>query len=231
MSVKKAEAARIQGDLAGDCVDCHQCINVCPTGVDIRNGPSLGCIQCGLCIDACDSIMTKIGRPTRLIAYDTEMNIKRRLDELAPIYRIVRERTALYVTIIGIVGAIMLYTLATRATEDINTIHDRNPIFVRLTDGSIRNAYTVHILNKRHETRVFEMTVDGVPEAHVTVIGDTLTSGKPLVEVGPDRTRELRVLVTTHAKLPAAASMPLTFTIVDTKDGRGAKAVDNFVGP
>ena len=77
-SVKKSAALRGQGEPAGDCIDCLQCVYVCPTGVDIRNGPNLGCIQCGLCIDACDAVMAKIGRPARLIAYDTDVNIKRR---------------------------------------------------------------------------------------------------------------------------------------------------------
>ena len=67
-----------QGQPAGDCIDCLQCVAVCPTGIDIRDGPQMECIQCGLCIDACDTVMAKIGRPTGLIAYDTDVNIKRR---------------------------------------------------------------------------------------------------------------------------------------------------------
>ncbi len=114
-SVKKNAALREQGKPAGDCIDCFQCVYVCPTGVDIRNGPNLGCIQCGLCIDACDAVMAKIGRPARLIAYDTDLNIKRRQAGRARrSYKIVRLRTVLYAAIIAVVGAIMLYTLATR---------------------------------------------------------------------------------------------------------------------
>ena len=67
LSLKDANRARAAGQPAGDCVDCNQCVNACPTGVDIRKGAQLGCIQCGLCIDACDTVMTKINRPTRLI--------------------------------------------------------------------------------------------------------------------------------------------------------------------
>ena len=77
-SIKKNAALREQGLPAGDCIDCLQCVYVCPTGVDIRDGANLGCIQCGLCIDACDAVMAKIDRPLRLIAYDTDLNIKRR---------------------------------------------------------------------------------------------------------------------------------------------------------
>jgi polyferredoxin len=88
-------------------------VHVCPTGVDIRGGPNLGCIQCGLCIDACDAVMLKIGRPARLIAYDTDINVKRRQQSEKPIYRIVRARTVLYAVIIAVVGIVMAYTLAT----------------------------------------------------------------------------------------------------------------------
>ena len=116
-SVKKSAALREQGFATGDCIDCHQCVYVCPTGVDIRNGPDLGCIQCGLCIDACDTVMAKIGRPPRLIAYDTDLNINRRQAGEKARVRVVRPRTVLYAAIIAMVGALMLYTLATRHTE------------------------------------------------------------------------------------------------------------------
>jgi polyferredoxin len=124
----------------------------------------------------------------------------------------------------------MLYTLAMRRSESISVIHDRNPIFVRLADGSIRNAFTVHVANKALETRLFELTVEGVPDLDVILVGDTAASGNPLIVVSPDQTREIRALLTTHAA-PPAASVPLTFTITDAKDGSKATAVDNFRGP
>jgi cytochrome c oxidase accessory protein FixG len=230
-SIKKSAALRDKGIPVGDCIDCLQCVAVCPTGVDIRGGANLGCIQCGLCIDACDSVMAKIGRPAGLIAYDTEMNIQRRVEGQTPLYKVVRWRTALYVAVIGIVAGIMLYTLATRRAEGLNVLHDRNPVFVRMSDGSVRNAYTMHILNKSHETRLFEMVVQGVPGAQVVLVGDTITSGNPLIVVGPDQTRELRVLVTTHEKLPAGARLPITFVVSDAKDGKAVSTTDHFIGP
>ena len=114
-SLKKAAELRAQGERVGDCIDCYQCVAVCPTGIDIRNGPQLECIQCGLCIDACDSVMTKIGRPTRLIGYDNDINIQRREAGKPPIYRMVRPRTIVYSSVIAVVGAIMLYALLTRS--------------------------------------------------------------------------------------------------------------------
>jgi cytochrome c oxidase accessory protein FixG len=228
--LKKAAVLRDQGQPAGDCIDCLQCVHVCPTGVDIRGGSNLGCIQCGLCIDACDAVMAKTGRPVRLIAYDTDVNIHRRQENKPAVYKLVRPRTAFYAAIIALVGGLMLYTLATRRSESVSVIHDRNPIFVRLADGAIRNAFTVRVLNKALETRVFELTVEGLPGLDVTLVGDTVASDNPLIVVGPDQTRELRALITTHTALHAE-SMSLTFTITDAKDGSKASALDHFRGP
>ena len=231
-SLKKAAVLHEHGQAAGDCIDCLQCVHVCPTGVDIRGGPNLGCIQCGLCIDACDAVMEKIGRPTRLIAYDTDINIKRRQQEQAPFYRIVRTRTVLYAVIIVVVGAVMAYALATRTNDAVSVIHDRNPLFVRLADGSLRNAFTVRILNKSLDSVNFVLKVTGLSDANVEVIGSSTYSGpNPRVEVGPDQSRELRVLVTAHEQIAPGASIPITFSIVPEAGGSGASAHDHFLGP
>jgi cytochrome c oxidase accessory protein FixG len=231
-SVKKSAALRREGKPAGDCIDCYQCVYVCPTGIDIRNGSNLGCIQCGLCIDACDAVMVKIGRPPRLIAYDTDLNVKRRQDGLPTAFRFVRLRTVLYAAVIAVVGAVMLYALATRSQEAISVIHDRNPLYVRLTDGELRNAFTIRILNKALTSRSFVLTVEGLNDIDLKVIGERATTGRSVtVTVGPDRTHELRALVSTYEALPPAASIPLTFRITDPKTGRQASAVDHFRGP
>ncbi|WP_038971633.1 cytochrome c oxidase accessory protein CcoG [Bradyrhizobium genomosp. III] len=229
MSVKKAEAARAHGDFAGDCVDCHQCINVCPTGVDIRHGIQLGCIQCGLCIDACDNVMREIGRPKGLIGYDTDINMQRRRDGKPPIYRIVRARTLIYTAAIAIVGTIMVYTLATRATIDVNVLHERNPLFVQLSDGGVRNDYTVRILNKGAQ-RSFAIEVSGLPGANIRVAGvEVAPDGKPVVEVGQDQTREVRLSVQVGpADLPKS-SRDLEVAITDTASGGRASARDHFL--
>ncbi len=231
-SVKRNAALLAQGKAAGDCIDCYQCVYVCPTGVDIRNGPDLGCIQCGLCIDACDTVMAKIGRPPRLIAYDTDMNIKLRQSGQPPVVKIVRGRTILYAAIIALAGGIMLYSLATRKSEALSVIHDRNPMYVRLSDGELRNGFTIRILNKSLETRGFALTVDGLTDLDLKVVGDTVTTGRTvIIAVGPDQTYELRALVSSYTPLPPNASVPLTFRITDVKTGRHATVVDHFRGP
>ncbi len=231
-SVKKAAALHEQGLPAGDCIDCLQCVHVCPTGVDIRGGPNLGCIQCGLCIDACDAVMQKIARPTRLIAYDTDINIKRRQHGEQAVYRIVRGRTVLYALIIVIVAAVMIFALATRHSDGVSALHDRNPLFVRLSDGSLRNAYTLRILNKSLEQKTYVLSVAGLPDADIDVIGSSSFAGaNPLIEVGPDQSREVRVLVTDRDPLAKGGSIPIVFSIVPRAGGYAASASDHFFGP
>jgi cytochrome c oxidase accessory protein FixG len=231
-SVKKAAELRALGEQVGDCVDCYQCVAVCPTGIDIRNGPQLECIQCGLCIDACDNVMKKIGRETRLIGYDNDINIHRRETGKPPIYRVVRPRTIVYCLIIAVVGAIMLYALLTRSLLDVNVLHDRNPISVRLSDGSIRNAYTVRLLNKRGFDRVIAIDVEGPKNAMIHIVGvDSVTPDRPMIVIGRDQTAELRVLVTAPAEDNPEKSIPVKFHVTDIGLGEAASAIDNFVAP
>lgn len=141
----------------GDCIDCKQCIAVCPTGIDIRKGLQLECIGCSLCIDACDEIMVKIGRPKGLIAYDTGINIKRRQNGEKSAYHLIRARTIAYALIIVAVGSFMLYGLMNRSILDMNVLRDRAPNYVTMEDLSIRNGYTVKILNKQAKELDFKI--------------------------------------------------------------------------
>jgi len=198
-------------------------------GVDIRDGPNLGCIQCGLCIDACDTIMTKLHRPTRLIAYDTDVNIRSRLEGQPATSRFVRPRTLLYSVLIVAVGALMLWTLATRAPTSINVIHDRNPEYVLLTTGGVRNAYTLRILNKHNDARRFAVSIEGLTGASLEVVGAARENGENIVDVGPDQTREVRAIISTSERV--SGSEPIVFAIRDLADDSIARAADNFRGP
>ncbi len=229
-SMKKAALLRQASEKSGDCIDCLQCVAVCPTGVDIRDGANLGCIQCGLCIDACDAVMKKIGRAPRLIAYDTDINIKRRQAGLAPIYRLIRPRTVLYAALIALIGAVMLYALLGRDYFGIAVIHDRNPLYVRTASGAIRNAYAVRLTNKKSETERFRLAVSGVPGASMEIFGgERDSSGADVIEVGPDKTQEVRVLVSTAIAQPSG-SIPVSF-VARTEDGVAEVAADHFWSP
>ena len=232
MSYKKSVALRAKGEPAGDCIACSQCVAVCPTGVDIRDGSQLACIQCGLCIDACTNVMQKLSRPVGLISYDNDLNVLRRMEGKPEAFNIVRPRTILYVMLIAVVSLLIVGTLATRRDVGVNVIHDRNPIFVRLANGAIRNGYTVRVLNKELERRQYQLAVEGLEGAEPDVVGATLdAAGKPRFEVGPDQTLELRLLVTTHQPLPAHASIPIVVRVTDVASGESAEAHDHFRGP
>ncbi|HEY8580537.1 MAG TPA: FixG Ig-like domain-containing protein, partial [Beijerinckiaceae bacterium] len=187
---------------------------------------------CGLCIDACDAVMTKIGRPAGLIAYDTDLNVQRRLRGEAPLKtRIVRPRTILYAAIIAVVGGVMLFALATRSPLGVSALHDRNPVYVTLSDGALRNAYTVRLLNKELHPRLFHVYVTGI-NAQVDIVAvEKDAQGRAVVEVGPDQTREVRVLVT----VPSAEGLPprqdIRIVAADLVSGRVASAADHFIAP
>lgn len=230
-SMKKSATLRDQGLPAGDCIDCAQCVAVCPTGIDIRDGLQVDCIQCGLCIDACDNVMERVGRPTRLIAYDTDLNIQRRQRGEAPRFSIIRARTVLYAAIIAVVGGIMLFALMTRVDSGISVIHDRNPIFVRLSDGGVRNGYTVRILNKSLAERTFGISIEGLEGVDIQIIsGDATAAEAHQVAVGPDRTVELRILLTVRGR-SLEPSEPIEFVLTDILTGAAERAGDNFRSP
>jgi cytochrome c oxidase accessory protein FixG len=229
-SIKKAADLRAKGAQAGDCIDCYQCVAVCPTGIDIRDGAQLGCIMCGLCIDACDAVMKKVGRPTGLIAYETDINIRRRLDGKKPIYRFVRARTLIYTGIIALVALLMLYTFTTRSALALNVLHDRNPLFVMLSDGSVRNAYTLHFLNKLNELRTVALEIEGLSHPIVHVVGsDAITVGPPLIALPPDQTREVRVLITVPPGTTIEKSGPIVFKVQDVVTGETTTTPDHFI--
>jgi cytochrome c oxidase accessory protein FixG len=233
MSVKHAARAKAAGEPAGDCIDCGQCVAVCPTGVDIRHGSQLGCIQCGLCIDACDTVMRKIGRPERLIGYDTDKAIRARAAcETAPKFQPFRPRTLIYLALIALVGGAMLYQLATRSLLEVSSIHERTPLFVMLRDGSIRNAYTIRISNKRPEPRLVALASEGLPGATLDVSETAPTvDWRTVVELPPDATREFRVFLTAPRSLVSEKSQVIWIKASDLYGGETARARDNFFAP
>jgi len=231
-STKKALDLRSHGERAGDCVDCNQCVVVCPTGIDIRDGAQLGCIQCGLCIDACDTVMRKIGREALLIGYDNDINIKRRIAGLTEVFKPIRARTLVYASLIAVVCGVMLYALLTRTLLDLNVLHDRNPVAVKLSDGSIRNGYTLRFLNKRGFDRVVAVDIDGPTGAQIHVIGaDAVIPDRPMIVLGRDQTTEMRVLVTAPFDETAEKTVPVKFRVTDVGLGEVATASDHFVTP
>ncbi|MCO5130098.1 MAG: cytochrome c oxidase accessory protein CcoG [Xanthobacteraceae bacterium] len=236
---KKAAAA---GQAVGDCVDCNACVAVCPMGIDIRDGQQLECITCALCIDACDAVMDKIGKDRGLIAYATLAEYQSNMalatmDGTAPIdprrvhdasgklsdkistfhlRKLLRPRTLIYLGAWSLVGLVLIYALLTRERLQVNVLADRNPQFVVLSDGSIRNGYTVKLLNMIPEPRTIIVTLQGLPGAEMSVVGmDHVADRSFAVEVEPDRLKTIKVYVRQPRENIAGPSQHFTFEVKD----------------
>lgn len=213
----------------GHCVDCRMCVTTCPTGVDIRFGNQLACIGCGLCIDACDTIMDKHGLPRGLISYDSTTRLEAREAGKAPKkVPLVRLRTVAYGGMMAVVGAVMLVTLLNRSDVEVNVIHERAPLFVEMSDGSVRNGYVYKILNKAAVERTFVLGTNGLDGAVLDVVGGL--SGE-LVEllVPRDDIGMFRVYVSAPATGKAAHTV--TFTLEGVEDGIRIESQTLFAGP
>jgi cytochrome c oxidase accessory protein FixG len=204
----------------GHCIDCNQCVAACPMGIDIRDGEQLECINCALCIDACDAVMKRVGLPTGLIAYDTPQNIERRTKCERPHFTFVRPRVILYAAALVSVAAVMLFGLSTRATIDLNVLRDRNPNFVQLSDGSVRNAYTVKVMNRGAKVRDFRLAIEGPQGFSVKIIGLEDVKLPVKIAVDADRLRTLRVLLTVPGEKLSAKSLPVVFTVSEDGETR-----------
>jgi cytochrome c oxidase accessory protein FixG len=151
---------RVEG--TGDCIDCMACVNVCPAGIDIRDGQQMECITCALCIDACDDIMAKIGKPRGLIDYLALSDEPAERAGVAPkpVWKhILRPRTILYTAMWSAIGVGLLYALFIRSDIDLTVSPVRNPTYIVQSDGSIRNVYDVRLRNKSGENRKFHMSL------------------------------------------------------------------------
>jgi len=236
-SIKKAKKLAAQGVSSGDCVDCNQCVWVCPTGTDIRLGMQLSCINCGLCIDACNNIMTKLGRSRGLIAFDTDLNIERRIKGEKNKFRPVRPRTLIYFFGLLLAAGLMAYGLTHRSVTGINVLHDRNPVFVEEGDGSIMNGFTIRMLNMESKERRFSLKVTGIDGLKIRKVSEGMyafkrgADGKFIVNVTSDTTRELRVLVELPPRADKPRSETITFTAKDLETGETLARSDFFKGP
>ncbi|QQN74656.1 cytochrome c oxidase accessory protein CcoG [Croceicoccus sp. YJ47] len=230
-SVKKAEKAPAH---FGDCIDCRQCVAVCPTGIDIREGPQIGCITCALCIDACDRVMADVGRPRGLIDYATLEDCEaeaRGEAPRAPWRTILRPRTIAYGLIWGAVGLSLLFALGVRSHVGLTVSPDRNPPFMVMSDGSLRNSYTLKLRNMESRPRGFRITVDGLPGAVLwsDTVGRADAAGAQTVIVPADQTRTVRAYV---AVPPGTAAQDFAFRLTSLDpQHETARARTHFSAP
>jgi len=216
---RKHSEAIAEGTPQGDCIDCMACVNVCPVGIDIRDGQQMECITCGLCIDACDDVMAKIGKPRGLVDYlalDDE-EAERLGQPVKKVWQhILRPRTIVYTTLWSGVGVAMLVALFIRTDIDMTVAPVRNPTFITLSDGTIRNIYEVRLRNKHGETRPFRMSLSSDDVMRIEIQGQP--RGDRIINVPADSTYLARIFVSARPEDAAASAdrTPLRLWVEDT---------------
>lgn len=176
----------------GDCVACDQCVVVCPTGIDIRNGLQYECIGCAACIDVCDQVMDKVGLPRGLIRYSTENAMQHKLDHKSVLSHIIRPRILVYTAILILITLVAGYFLAHRIPLKVDVIRDRSVLTREADDGSIENVFMLQIMNTSEEAQRYKITVDGLNGARIAGASEVdaeaagLTSFNVVVAAAPD---------------------------------------------
>ena len=206
-------------DKLGDCIDCNMCVAVCPMGIDIRDGSQLECITCALCIDACNNVMARTGGQPNLISYSSlnayEAHAEGR-ETPSPLRVALRPRTLIYAGLWAAVGIAMLVVLSLRDTLDVSVLHDRNPQYVVLSDGGVRNGYQIKLLNMDLEPKRVLLAISGLPDALMTVAGDDLWPSQTrefLLEA--DKVRSLHVFVTAPRESVEPGATPFRISVLD----------------
>jgi cytochrome c oxidase accessory protein FixG len=192
---KKADY-RTQG--LGDCVDCTMCVQVCPTGIDIRNGLQYECIGCAACIDACDQVMGKMGYPQGLIRYTTENALARGWHLPEIVRRIFRPRIFIYTGILLVVIGAVSFSLASRVPLKVDVLRDRGTMVREVEGGALENVYRLQIMNTQEQPRRYRIAVSGLPTARI--------AGETEIELPAATTRQMPVRVQIDAGAVPAGS-------------------------
>lgn len=193
---RKATVEERQNKGLGDCVDCNLCVQVCPTGIDIRNGLQYECINCGACVDACNGVMDKMGYARNLISYTSEHRLQGKTTH------IMRPKLVGYSIVLLVMVGLLVAELFTRVPLEVDIIRDRNALYRETLDGLIENVYTLKILNKSQQEREYRITVSGLEdyqftgEQTVTVKGSEVFTLPISIAVDPyqleDRVTDIR---------------------------------------
>jgi cytochrome c oxidase accessory protein FixG len=214
---KKSEDIKQTG--LGDCIDCTICVQVCPTGIDIRDGLQYQCIGCSACIDACDDVMDKMGYERGLVRYTTENTLMGKPTKL------LRPRVIVYAIILVAIAAGSFYSILARTPLAMDVIRDRNSLYRETNEGLIENVYIVKILNMDKEAHSYQLSAEGIDELIFKMDAKSL-----LVQSG--EVLELPVRIQVDAYNLKKRSNELTFTLTASDDS-GLSVVEEarFLGP
>jgi cytochrome c oxidase accessory protein FixG len=190
----------------GDCVDCGICVQVCPTGIDIRKGLQYECIGCAACIDGCDQVMDKVGYPRGLIRYSTENALKRHDDNAAIVRRAFRPRVLIYAGILAVIVVAAAAMLWQREPVKVDVIRDRVAMAADTGDGTVQNVYRLQIMNTDETRRSFRITASGLP-------GLELATRENPVELSGAASQMVPVRIKARPDPQTHGSVPIEFRI------------------
>ena len=199
---KKGEDYKAAGK--GDCIDCGVCVQVCPTGIDIRNGLQYECIGCAACIDACDGVMDKMEYPRGLIRYSTENVMNKKVERTGIIGHVIRPRILIYTGILTIITVTAGWFLFHRIPLKVDVIRDRATLARETDDGLIENVYTLRVMNTDEKEHHYSVKIDGLDTASVStkeVVVPSATTTEVTAEVH-GRARTTRHSPRPHEFLP-----------------------------
>jgi len=202
----------------GDCIDCRICVQVCPTGIDIRYGLQYQCIGCCACIDACDDVMDKMQYPRGLIRYTTQNAVAGKRS------RVLRPRVLIYATVMLVFIGLFAYTVLQRIPLELDVIRDRNQLY-RETQGLIENVYTLKIINMDAADHYYALSVSGIQNV-------TLETRNDRIFVASGAVYDLPVQVRADAADLAARSSDIFFSLTAVEDGKlSITEKARFLGP
>jgi cytochrome c oxidase accessory protein FixG len=159
----RGPAAKAAAKGAGDCIDCSMCVQVCPTGIDIRQGLQYECIGCAACVDACNSVMDKVGKPPGLIRYSTANAIAEGWNMARVRRQVMRPRVLVYCALLALIAGAFGGALALRTPLKLDVIRDRGAMGREVEDGLIENVYRLQVMNTAETAHTFRITVSGLP--------------------------------------------------------------------
>lgn len=214
---KKAEASSLN---LGSCVDCNLCVQVCPTGIDIRNGLQYECIGCGACADACDTIMDKMGYAPGLVKYSTESAVNQNWTKAQTLRHVLRPRVLIYIAILSTVVIAMTVSLATRLQFKVDVVRDRGALARIVEGGRIENVYRLQLMNAAESRQQFHLSVEGLPGLVVASEQD--------VAVESTEARWVAVRVQAPFEAAPAGSHTIHFEIT-SKEAPGSKLLEKSV--
>jgi cytochrome c oxidase accessory protein FixG len=199
---KKADLSTLQ---LGACVDCTLCVQVCPTGIDIRNGLQYECIGCGACADVCDTVMDKVGYPRGLVKYSTQHAVEQRWSRAQTLRHVLRPRVLIYAAILGSIVLAMAVSLALRTPFKVDVVRDRGSLARIVSGGHIENVYRLQVMNATEATQRFELSVSGLPGVSI--------ASEVEVSVPSTESRWVAVRVQMPYDAAPAGSHPIVFDV------------------